>query len=951
MFRGPLWHDYFIPPIRLILPPQTVQIPLTALRPFFSVTSLGSFMSRLVLHLKQYAFISASTEVIGKEPPSPSSTIIPHLTRERNPKSLRFLFRVSVPIIPDMGSSVTDVLQDLRLSPRFGLHITDWRRLPARRARFAPVPAGLEPRLLDALQRGGVVQLYAHQAQAIAAILRGDDVAVVTGAASGKTLCYNLPVLDSLLRDAPAREQQTHALYLFPTKALAQDQLAAWTLLSADLLPCDTAATYDGDTPSSSRARIRESARLLITNPDMLHVGILPHHTRWESLFAGLKYVVVDEMHTYRGIFGSHVANVLRRLRRICELYGARPIFICCSATIANPQELAHRLVGRPVTVVDEDGSPRGERHFLFYNPPLVDRASGVRRSLLLESATVADAFLSRDLPTIVFYGGRRGTELLLTYLRQALVKRGVPPALVRGYRGGYLPRERRAIEKGLRDGSVRGVVSTNALELGVDVGELSVCVLSGYPGSIASTWQQAGRAGRRQDVSAVVLVGGPSPLDQYLLSHPQFFFGRTPESALLAPDNRCLLRSHLKCAAFELPIPDSESFSPDVETSSLLQEIAEAEGVLRLAHKRWHWMSSRYPAQDVSLRTTSADNFAIVHARSGQAIGLVDGDSALNFLYPGAIYLHEGSTYIIEKLDWTAKLAHAQAAQVDYFTEPNLSAKVEVLRVHDSLTGGPASHAHGDVRVRHRATSYKQIAWYTHEKLATLPLDLPEQELVTTAYWLSLGEGVVNAMRDLGDWTIAPIVSYGPNWSQQRRRARERDSYRCRNCGLPEAPGREHDVHHLVPFRTFDYRPDQNENYLAANTLSNLITLCPECHHRLETARAMQGTLEGLASLLRSLAPLYLMCDAHDVGVSAELDFPFTRSPTIVLYDGVPGGVGFSRALYMLHDRLLRACLDWVRECPCDEGCPACIGAPLDTGVGAKARVRQLLERVVHQE
>jgi DEAD/DEAH box helicase domain-containing protein len=852
--------------------------------------------------------------------------------------------------MPAMASPVTDALQDLRLDPRFAQHITDWRRLPARAARYAPVPSGLEPELVDLLQRHGLGRLYSHQAQAIAYALHGEDIAVVTGAASGKTLCYNLPVLNTLWHDTLTGALAAHALYLFPTKALAQDQMATWSALSADLLPSTAVATYDGDTPSGSRAGIRETAQVLITNPDMLHVGILPHHTRWQRFFTGLKYVVVDEMHTYRGIFGSHVANVLRRLRRICELYGAHPAFICCSATIANPQDLARQLVGRPVTVVDDDGSPRGERHFLFYNPPLVDRAGGVRRSLLLESATIADFFLARDLPTIVFYGGRRGTELLLTYLRQAVVKRGTGPTAVRGYRGGYLPRERRAIEKGLRDGRVREVVSTNALELGVDIGELSVCVLSGYPGTIASTWQQAGRAGRRQDVSAVVLVGGPSPLDQYLLSHPQFFFGRTPESALVAPDNPFLLRSHLKCAAFELPIREGESLSPDLETSGLLHEIAEAEGVLHLTQKRWHWMSSGYPAQEVSLRTTSGENLTIQHAESGQAIGVVDKDSVLNLLYPGAVYLHEGSTYLIEELDWVAKLARARPAHVDYFTEPNLSAKVEVLQVQDSADSGAASRAHGNVRVRSKATSYKQIAWYTHEKLASVPLDLPEQELLTTAYWLYLREEVVTAMRDLGDWTIAQIMSYGPNWDEQRRRVRERDHYRCRNCGRAETPGREHDVHHVLPFRTFDYRPGLNENYLAANALANLITLCPECHHQLETARAMQGTLDGLAGLLHALAPLYLMCDPHDVGVTAELDFPFSRAPTIVLYDAVPGGVGLSSALYERHDQLLRACLDWIAECPCDEGCPACVGAPADVGMGAKGRVRRLLQRILGQ-
>jgi len=840
-----------------------------------------------------------------------------------------------------MTSPLTAALRDLRLNPRFAERITVWRRLAARPERYGPPPADLHPRLLDTLHKQGIERLYVHQASAISAALRGDDVAVVTGAASGKTLCYNVPVLDALLRDQHAR-----ALYLFPTKALAQDQLVAWLQLSADLLPSAVAATYDGDTPSSARPAIRNRANVLITNPDMLHVGILPHHPKWQAFFSRLKYVVVDEMHAYRGVFGSHVANVLRRLRRVCSFYGSQPSFICCSATIANPQTLGSQLVGRPVTLVDDDGSPRGERHFILYNPPLVDRTQGVRRSLILEATTLADFFLSRDLSTIVFCKGRLTTELLLTYLRGAQARRGQSPDCIRGYRGGYLPHERRAIERGLRQGSVRGVVSTNALELGVDIGELSVCLLAGYPGTIASTWQQAGRAGRRRDASVAVLIGGPSALDQYLLSHPQFFFARTPERALLAPDNPFLLQSHLKCAAFELPLADDESFSGSANTATLLKQIADSEGALRHAEKRWYWMSSQYPAQEVSLRTAAPDSF-IVHTENGQVIGQVDRASAPLLIHPGAVYLHEGQAYIVEELDWEKRAAHVQPTEVNYFTDASLSVKVEVLRAHESASAGSVSWAHGEVRVRTKATSYKQIALYTHERLATVPLDLPEQELLTTAYWLSLHNEVVTAMRDFGDWTIAPIASYGPNWATQRRRARERDGYRCRNCGLPEAAGREHDVHHIRPFRTFDYRPNENRNYIAANALSNLMTLCPECHRRLETAQTVRGTLDGLASLLRALAPLYLMCEPRDLGVASESDFRFTRSPTVVIYDIVPGGVGFSAALYELHDDLLQACLEWVGDCPCDEGCPACVGAPIEVGTGAKMRVQRLLLRV----
>jgi len=858
-------------------------------------------------------------------------------------------------------------LQDLQTDRRFADHVAAWHCLPARPAGWAPLPSELDPRLVRALQQRGIAQLYSHQAQAVAAAQRGEDVVVVTGPASGKTLCYSLPIWNALLHDPEAR-----VLLLFPTKALAQDQLAAWTQCTESLLPASSAATYDGDTPSAARTRIRESASVLITNPDMLHVGILPHHTRWENFFSHLRYIVLDEMHAYRGVFGSHVANLLRRLGRVCALYGAQPQFMLCSATIANPRELAEQLVERPITLVDQDASPRGERHVLLYNPPVVDAAQGIRRSLLLESATLADHFLERDLQTIVFSQGRLTTELLLTYLRQSAQQRGEPPGRVRGYRGGYLPRERRSIERGLRQGEVRGVVSTNALELGVDIGELEVCVLAGYPGSIASTWQQIGRAGRRQAASLAVLVGGPSALDQYLLSHPEFFFSRSPEKALLAPDNPFVLRSHIKCAAFELPIHDEEVLARGPETTHLLEEVARDEGVLRRSGQRWHWMSSRYPAQDVSLRTASADNLA-VQAGDGAVIAQVDAPSAPLLIHPGAIYLHEGQAYLVEELNWEQRIAHVRRTQAEYFTEARIATEIEVLNVHASHTRDAIWRGHGDVRVHSRATGFRQMAWYTHAVLAELPLDLPEQEWPTTAYWLRLSDELVNALRDQGDWTIAPILSYGPDWESQRCRVRERDGYRCRHCGRPEAGGREHDVHHLQPFRTFDYRPGYNENYRAANALDNLITLCPECHRRLETARGMQGTLDGLAALLRGLAPLHLMCAPRDLGMLAELDFPWPgsapsreppadcdsdgepaaiqaskRAPTVILYDAVPGGVGFSAALYGLHDTLLQAGLDWLGQCPCPEGCPACIGPPLQPGLGAKSRVRALLELAV---
>ena len=430
---------------------------------------------------------------------------------------------------------LSDLITHLRASPRFMRNVTAWERLPARPARFGPWPGGLDDRLKEAVRGQAIDRLYSHQVQALDAALRGENVVVVTGTASGKTLCYNLPVLNAFLRDPAAR-----ALYLFPTKALAQDQL---NHIHSEFEGWDTGAfTYDGDTPRSQRAAVRRRARLLITNPDMLHAGILPHHTQWESFLGNLRYVIIDEMHSYRGVFGSHVANLMRRLRRVCAFYGAAPQFLLTSATIANPTELAERLIEAPVSLVDDDGSPQGEKHFVFLNPPIVDPTLGIRRSVTLQTRDVVARLLNADVQTIVFSRARMAVEELLDYLRDEAAIIDIEPARVRGYRGGYLPLERREIERGLREGTVRAVVATNALELGVDIGQLSACVMSGYPGTIASTWQQAGRAGRRTGVSAAVMVASAAPLDQFMVRHPKYFFGRSPERGLIQPDNLVIL-------------------------------------------------------------------------------------------------------------------------------------------------------------------------------------------------------------------------------------------------------------------------------------------------------------------------------------------------------------------------------------------------------------------------
>lgn len=693
-------------------------------------------------------------------------------------------------------------------------------------------------------------------------------------------------------------------------------------------------ASYDGDTPSAARPRIRREARLLLTNPDMLHAGILPRHPQWERFFAHLRYVVLDELHVYRGLFGSHVANVLRRLRRICAFNGSAPQFLCASATIANPGELAGRLLEAPATIVDDDGAPRGRTHLVLYNPPLVDPQLGLRRSLLLEAQEMAQRFLAAGLPTVVFARSRQGMELLLTYLRREMGR----SRSIRGYRGGYLPKVRREIEAGLRAGRVQGVVATNALELGVDIGTLAAAVLAGYPGSIASTWQQAGRAGRREAPGAAILVAGPGPLDQYLATHPDYFLGRSPEHALVNPDNPLLLVAHLRCAAYELAFTRGEPFGA-APVDGYLDYLA-AEGSLLAEGDRYYWIAPGSPAAQVSLRTAAADPVIIVEGGGARAVtlGQVDRPSAPVTVYEGAIYLHEGRFYQVQKLDWEGGLATVRPAEVDHYTQAGMEVEWEVVQEEESAPLGEAVRAHGDVRIHAQATVYRKVRLYTQETLGWGAIDLPPQEYLTQGYWLVLPA--------LAQELLLP--DYGPNWPAQRRRARERDRYTCRHCGAREAQtGREHDVHHLTPFRRFGYVPGENEAYLQANDLANLITLCRVCHARVNHGprEGPAAALQGLGHLLRAVAPLYLMCDPGDIHVSTRLRQPPEGLPVVLIYDGCPGGAGLSPHLFGHTDELLAAALARARECPCANGCPSCVG-PMEEGAGAvKAQVVGVLE------
>ncbi len=611
------------------------------------------------------------------------------------------------------------------------------RRQAAKPGEFADFPEALAPKLQQALITRGISKLYTHQAEAFAHAAAGRNVVVVTPTASGKTLCYNLPVLNGLMADPQAR-----AMYLFPTKALAEDQLqefqAAVDSMGSEL----RAFTYDGDTPQDARRAIRERANVVLTNPDMLHAGVLPHHTKWAKAFENLRYVVIDELHYYRGVYGSHLANVLRRLKRVCEFYGSSPQFICCSATIANPKELAESLTGLPFELVERNGAPSGDKYVVFYNPPVVNRALGIRRSYLNETRRIAKELLDRGQQTLVFANSRLATEVLLTYLKDD--HQGV-----RGYRGGYLPKERREIERKLREGDIRAVVATNALELGIDIGSLDAVVMAGYPGTIASTWQRAGRAGRRQTASLAVLVASSAPLDQYIIEHPEYFFERPPEHAYINPDNLEILLSHLKCAAFELPVRDGERFGQH-DTGELCKFLEDLK-LLHHSGTSWHWTSDSYPADAVSLRSVSSDNFVVVDVSGDhEVIAEVAFTAALTTLHEKAIYLHEARQYQVERFDYEGRKAYVRRVDSDHFTDAIDYTQVKELDEFASSPVGGAKAAHGEVRLNRQIVGFKKVKFYTMENVGAGNLSMPEQEMHTTAFWLHFPAAFLERFNDL---------------------------------------------------------------------------------------------------------------------------------------------------------------------------------------------------------
>jgi len=743
-------------------------------------------------------------------------------------------------------------------------HITGHVILPAQPGVYADFPAGLAPHLQTALRYRGVQHLYRHQRQAWDSVQSGQHTVIVTPTASGKTLCYNLPVLHAAL------EQRAKALYLFPTKALSQDQVAELTTLNKAGDLGLRIYTFDGDTPADARRAVRLHGDIVVSNPDMLHQGILPHHTKWAPFFDALQYVVIDELHIYRGVFGSHMANVIRRLWRVCHFYGRSPIFILCSATIANPVELARQLIGAEVNAITENGAPQGEKHLLLWNPPVINAELGMRTPARSQTTQIARAAVDAGLKTVVFAQTRLMVEILTKYLKEAFDTDARDTTRVVSYRSGYLPTQRREMEHRLRAGNLDCVVSTSALELGVDIGALDVCVLNGYPGTIAGTWQRFGRAGRRRRPALGVLVATSAPLDQFIVRQPDFFLGSSPEHARIDPDQLLILLHHVRCAAFELPFVDGEAFGG--EALSELLAVLESEHVLHHEGRHWHWMADHYPANQVSLRGVAEGHFAVINITDGrrEMMAEVDYASAAMTIYEGAIYLIQAAPWQVEQLDWEGRQAFVRPTEADYYTHAIDHTHLKIL---DQVEQDQTRHTHiarGDVHLVRHIAGYKKIRYHTHENIGYGPIHLPDQEMHTTATW----------------WQM--IAASLPHAVEQPGQA------------LDGFLGAAYAMHHIAALLAM------TEPYDLGRAVGNSDT----------TWFATVGP-NGRGQM---------MTNSHtEANRGQVLQRQF--QPTVFLYDNYPGGIGLSALLYELRHDIVQHAWELVDACDCAHGCPACIG------------------------
>ncbi len=763
-----------------------------------------------------------------------------------------------------MPDTASDPIEDLalRLREQYKEQITGELVVPAKPGHYAAFPDALDIRLVQALKQHGIEQLYSHQTASWESVQAGQHTVIVTPTASGKTLGYNLPVLQAAL------QRKAKALYMFPTKALAQDQVAELLALNQAGNIGVRAFTFDGDTPGDARKAVRTKGDIVVTNPDMLHQGILPHHTKWAQFFEALEYVVIDELHTYRGVFGSHVANVIRRLRRICRFYGRDPLFILCSATIANPAELATGLIGEPVQAITKSGAPQGAKHLLLWNPPVVNADLGIRASARSQTTRIARLAVRDGLKSILFAQSRLMVEVLTKYLKDNFDKDPRKPPRVAAYRGGYLPTERRSMEKKLREGSIDCVIATSALELGVDIGALDVCILNGYPGTIAGTWQRLGRAGRRRRTALGVLVGSSLPLDQYIIRNPDFFLGASPEQARINPEQLLILLDHIRCAAFELPFRQGEQFGSEDLTEML--SYLEESGILHREGTQWHWMADSYPANSVSLRSVAEGNFLVIDTTKGvqSVIAEVDYSSSPMTIYEGAIYMIQSTPYQVELLDWEGRKAFVTRTRADYYTDAIDYTRLKILDNFAQVQGQTMAVSHGEVHLVRRIAGYKKIRYYTHENVGYGNINLPDQEMHTTSVW----------------WQISP----------DRLDAR----FASRQQALDGFLGAGYTMHHIAAMQMLSEARDIGR---AVGDGSDQWYATVGGHGR--------GSLrnhEGQVLDPRSLAQF---------------------TPTLFLYDNYPGGIGISETLFDKQQAIVEHAIRLVDACECEHGCPSCIG------------------------
>ena len=826
--------------------------------------------------------------------------------------------------------SLNSFLTRWKSDPSIAPNISSWQVFPIREPEYAELPLNLDYRLKSHLTSRGIHSLYLHQYQAWQEVQSGHNIAQVTGTASGKTLSYMLPVLHNLLENDSRR-----ALFLYPTKALAHDQLDALKAFSAV-----TSAAYDGDTPSNHRAGIRISSQIIVSNPDMLHLGILPYHIHWEDFFSNLCYIVLDEMHTYRGVFGSHVANVIRRLKRVSTHYGSSPQFLLTSATIGNPLAHAEALIEEKVQLIDKDYSSRGEKHFLIFNPPIIDDILGLRVGMQRESVRLASEIINAGYQTILFGRSRKSVEFMLTKLRE---KCSIPPDSISAYRSGYLPSQRREIEAGLRSGQIRAVAATTALELGIDIGGLDAVIIAGYPGSIAGTLQQAGRSGRADNPSLSILVASSNPLDQYLALYPNYLFKSNPESALIDPDNLLIILNHIQCAAYEIPFEDSGCYGnfSHSQTKELL-DFLQQSGVLHQSQNKYFWMNDSYPAAGFSLRTASNQQVTLKLINSaGQisVLGIIDKDSAFWMVHPGAIYLHQGESFHVDNLDLDTSTASLSPIYPEYYTEPERQTSFIVDELLEKCSLGPAEKFLGEITVTTQVSGYKKIKWSQYEILGRESLDLPPTSLKTTGFWIALTSETETALRELELWTSSPN-EYGPDWSNLRETILQRDKNTCQICGKSGDIDPLH-VHHKEPLRSFP-------SFIEANQISNLITVCLRCHKRAESVVRVNSGIRGLGYVLHSLSPLFLMCDPGDIGVHTDFNSSLGDGrPVVLLHEQIPGGIGFSKNLYDREKEFLETAYELVRGCSCLEGCPSCVGPGGEKGYGGKMETLAILSHL----